>query len=214
MLPVADTHRAYQDLARAWRRQLGLPLVVVTGSAGKTTTRDWKPACCHDGSKGAEAPGAQHVHWCNGSIRNLGLWALCGKRRTSTSPPLRPNLPDPGLSGLALFPRPALECGLSCSLRSMAGSRLGWRCEGAAPAVVSCAGCSPPSGSGPRLRLGAMEALPKPPQQSLREVSPAAGHRPVAKPLARIRSGLMPTKQARSVSPQGLTSYQSPLASR
>ena len=94
LLPVADTHRAYQDLARAWRRQLGLPLVAVTGSAGKATTRDWKLACCHDGSKGA---GAQHVHWCNGSIRNLGLWALCGKRRTSTLSPLHPKLSDPGL---------------------------------------------------------------------------------------------------------------------
>ena len=40
LLTVANTHRAYQELARAWRRQLGLPLVAVTGSAGKTTTRE------------------------------------------------------------------------------------------------------------------------------------------------------------------------------
>ena len=40
LLPVADTHQAYQDLARAWRRKLGLPLVAVTGSVGKTTTRE------------------------------------------------------------------------------------------------------------------------------------------------------------------------------
>ena len=41
LLPVANTHQAYQDLARAWRRQLGLPLVAVTGSVGKTTTREF-----------------------------------------------------------------------------------------------------------------------------------------------------------------------------
>jgi len=38
--PVDDTLLAYQQLARLWRRQLGLPVVAVTGSAGKTTTRE------------------------------------------------------------------------------------------------------------------------------------------------------------------------------
>ena len=37
---VDDTLLAYQELARFWRRRLGLPVVAVTGSAGKTTTRE------------------------------------------------------------------------------------------------------------------------------------------------------------------------------
>ena len=36
---VDDTLRAYQQIALAWRRQLQCPVVAVTGSAGKTTTR-------------------------------------------------------------------------------------------------------------------------------------------------------------------------------
>jgi len=37
---VDDSLQAYQQIARQWRRQLRLPLVAVTGSAGKTTTRE------------------------------------------------------------------------------------------------------------------------------------------------------------------------------
>lgn len=37
---VDDTLLAYQELGRHWRRQLGVPVVAVTGSAGKTTTRE------------------------------------------------------------------------------------------------------------------------------------------------------------------------------
>jgi UDP-N-acetylmuramoyl-tripeptide--D-alanyl-D-alanine ligase len=37
---VDDTLSAYQELARFWRRRLALPVVAVTGSAGKTTTRE------------------------------------------------------------------------------------------------------------------------------------------------------------------------------
>jgi UDP-N-acetylmuramoyl-tripeptide--D-alanyl-D-alanine ligase len=37
---VDDTLLAYQELARFWRRRLGCPVVAVTGSAGKTTTRE------------------------------------------------------------------------------------------------------------------------------------------------------------------------------
>ena len=37
---VADTLQAYQEVGRLWRRQLAIPVVAVTGSAGKTTTRE------------------------------------------------------------------------------------------------------------------------------------------------------------------------------
>ena len=39
-IAVADTRRALGDLAAGWRRRFVLPLVVVTGSNGKTTTKE------------------------------------------------------------------------------------------------------------------------------------------------------------------------------
>ena len=45
VLPVDDTLAAYQRIALAWRRQLQQPVVAVTGSAGKTTTRELIKAC-------------------------------------------------------------------------------------------------------------------------------------------------------------------------
>ena len=41
---VADTTRALADLARYVRRRAGLPVVAVTGSVGKTTTKDMTAA--------------------------------------------------------------------------------------------------------------------------------------------------------------------------
>jgi UDP-N-acetylmuramoyl-tripeptide--D-alanyl-D-alanine ligase len=37
---VKDTLKAYQDIARFWRNRFDIPVVAVTGSAGKTTTKE------------------------------------------------------------------------------------------------------------------------------------------------------------------------------
>ena len=39
-LLVEDTLLALQELARAWRRELGLPIIGITGTNGKTTTKE------------------------------------------------------------------------------------------------------------------------------------------------------------------------------
>ena len=39
-LLVPNTLLALQDLARAWRRELGLPIIGITGTNGKTTTKE------------------------------------------------------------------------------------------------------------------------------------------------------------------------------
>lgn len=40
VLVVEDTLRAYQDIAYAWRMKFDIPVVAITGSNGKTTTKD------------------------------------------------------------------------------------------------------------------------------------------------------------------------------
>ncbi|MBD2103223.1 UDP-N-acetylmuramoyl-tripeptide--D-alanyl-D-alanine ligase [Leptolyngbya sp. FACHB-261] len=39
-LRVADTLKAYQDLAQWWRQQFAAPVIAITGSVGKTTTKE------------------------------------------------------------------------------------------------------------------------------------------------------------------------------
>jgi UDP-N-acetylmuramoyl-tripeptide--D-alanyl-D-alanine ligase len=40
LIAVADPHRALLDLARHWRGQFGIPVIVVVGSNGKTTVKE------------------------------------------------------------------------------------------------------------------------------------------------------------------------------
>src|SRR3954469_6239546 len=44
LLRVGDTLRAYQDLAAAYRKSLGLRVLAITGSNGKTSTKDFSAA--------------------------------------------------------------------------------------------------------------------------------------------------------------------------
>ncbi|MBX2862048.1 MAG: UDP-N-acetylmuramoyl-tripeptide--D-alanyl-D-alanine ligase, partial [Leptolyngbyaceae cyanobacterium MAG.088] len=39
-IEVKDTLAAYQSIGRWWRQQLGLPVIAITGSVGKTTTKE------------------------------------------------------------------------------------------------------------------------------------------------------------------------------
>ena len=40
ILAVNDTLKAYQDLAKLWRSKFSIPVIGITGSNGKTTTKD------------------------------------------------------------------------------------------------------------------------------------------------------------------------------
>ncbi len=47
LLIVANTLTAYQQIARWWRKQLTIPIIGITGSAGKTTTKEIVAALLH-----------------------------------------------------------------------------------------------------------------------------------------------------------------------
>ena len=44
VLVVEDTLKAYQQIAHAWRKKFDIPVIAVTGSNGKTTTKDFVAA--------------------------------------------------------------------------------------------------------------------------------------------------------------------------
>src|SRR5580698_5678090 len=47
LLTVAHTQRGLEDLARAARARSNAKILAVTGSAGKTTTKEMLRLCCH-----------------------------------------------------------------------------------------------------------------------------------------------------------------------
>lgn len=60
-LLVEDTLRALQDLARAYRQQLNIPIVAITGSNGKTTTKELIAAVLSKAHK---------THFTQGNLNN------------------------------------------------------------------------------------------------------------------------------------------------
>ena len=61
ILLVEDTLLALQELARAWRRELGLPIIAITGTNGKTTTKELLAAVLST---------KYNIHYTQGNLNN------------------------------------------------------------------------------------------------------------------------------------------------
>lgn len=60
-LLVPNTLLALQELARAWRRELGLPIIAITGTNGKTTTKELLAAVLST---------KYNIHYTQGNLNN------------------------------------------------------------------------------------------------------------------------------------------------
>ena len=60
-LLVPNTLLALQDFARAWRRELGLPIIAITGTNGKTTTKELLAAVLST---------KYNIHYTQGNLNN------------------------------------------------------------------------------------------------------------------------------------------------
>lgn len=77
LIAVGDPLKAVQRMAGAWRKELGLPVVAVTGSNGKTTTRRVMAAVLR-----AELPtGETYSNWNNHIGVPLSLLRFTGEER-------------------------------------------------------------------------------------------------------------------------------------
>src|SRR6185312_12782747 len=63
LLVVADTQRGLEDLARASRARSHAKIVAVTGSAGKTTTKEMLRLCCNALGRTHASAASYNNHW-------------------------------------------------------------------------------------------------------------------------------------------------------
>ena len=63
LLTVADTQRGLEDLARAARARSSAKILAVTGSAGKTTTKEILKVCCNALGRTHASAASYNNHW-------------------------------------------------------------------------------------------------------------------------------------------------------
>jgi UDP-N-acetylmuramoyl-tripeptide--D-alanyl-D-alanine ligase len=63
LLTVADTQRGLEDLARAARARSHARIIAVTGSAGKTTTKEMLRLCCNALGRTHASASSHNNHW-------------------------------------------------------------------------------------------------------------------------------------------------------
>lgn len=80
LLCVADTLKAFSDIARAWRTQIGVPVLAVTGSMGKTTVKSLSQAILSAWKKGYASEKSFNNHtgvpYSIGRISADDAWAV------------------------------------------------------------------------------------------------------------------------------------------
>jgi UDP-N-acetylmuramoyl-tripeptide--D-alanyl-D-alanine ligase len=63
VIQVHDTLRALQDLAQFWRSQLSAKVLAISGSNGKTTTKEFAKAICSTTKNTVASPASFNNHW-------------------------------------------------------------------------------------------------------------------------------------------------------
>ena len=62
-IQVDDTLKALQDLSSYWRKKFSIPVIAITGSNGKTTTKDFTSQILSRSGKTCSSHGSYNNHW-------------------------------------------------------------------------------------------------------------------------------------------------------